>query len=76
MKEERNIITIDEYGRLNMPTDTAAIWMTEAGACRNVRCHRRCGTYGYQSHLQRKRPTRLRSLRVYPSGQRQQCGRV
>jgi len=30
MKEERNIITIDEYGRLNMPTDTAAIWMTEA----------------------------------------------
>ena len=30
MKRERNIITIDEYGRLNMPTDTAAIWMTEA----------------------------------------------
>ena len=30
MKEERNIITIDEQGRLNMPTDTAAIWMTEA----------------------------------------------
>ncbi|WP_418426009.1 hypothetical protein [Alistipes sp.] len=30
MKEERNVITIDEYGRLNMPTDTAAIWMTEA----------------------------------------------
>lgn len=30
MKEERNIITIDEYGRLNMSTDTAAIWMTEA----------------------------------------------
>ncbi len=29
MKEERNVITIDEYGRLNMPTDTAAIWMTE-----------------------------------------------
>lgn len=29
MKKERNIITIDEYGRLNMPTDAAAIWMTE-----------------------------------------------
>ena len=27
---KREIITIDEYGRLNMPTDTAAIWMTEA----------------------------------------------
>lgn len=30
MKEERNVITIGEYGRLNMPTDTAAIWMTKA----------------------------------------------
>ena len=30
MKEERNIITIDEQGRFKMPTDTAAIWMTEA----------------------------------------------
>ena len=30
MKEERNIITIDEFGRLNMPTDTADMWMTEA----------------------------------------------
>lgn len=30
MKEERDIIRIDEYGRLNLPTDTAAIWMTEA----------------------------------------------
>lgn len=29
MKKERNIITIDEYGRLNMPTNTTAIWMTE-----------------------------------------------
>lgn len=27
---KREIITIDEPGRLNMPTDTAAIWMTEA----------------------------------------------
>lgn len=27
---KREIITIDERGRLNMPTDTAAIWMTEA----------------------------------------------
>ena len=27
---KREIITIDEYGRLDMPTDTAAIWMTEA----------------------------------------------
>lgn len=26
---KREIITIDEQGRLNMPTDTAAIWMTE-----------------------------------------------
>ena len=30
MKEERGIITINEYGSLNLPTDTAAIWMTEA----------------------------------------------
>lgn len=30
MKEERNIVKIDERGGLNMPTDTAAIWMTEA----------------------------------------------
>ena len=30
MKKERNIITIDEYGRLNMQTNIAAIWMTEA----------------------------------------------
>lgn len=30
MKGERDIITIDEYGRLNLPTDTADIWMTEA----------------------------------------------
>ncbi|WP_419545172.1 hypothetical protein [Odoribacter laneus] len=30
MKKERNIITIDEYGRLNIPTDTANVWMTEA----------------------------------------------
>lgn len=30
MKEERNIITIDEYGGLKMPTDTTVIWMTEA----------------------------------------------
>ncbi len=27
---KREIITIDEQGGLNMPTDTAAIWMTEA----------------------------------------------
>jgi len=27
---KREIITIDERGGLNMPTDTAAIWMTEA----------------------------------------------
>ena len=30
MKKERDIITIDEQGRLNMPADTADIWMTEA----------------------------------------------
>lgn len=30
MKEERNVITIDEYGRLNIPTDTVSVWMTEA----------------------------------------------
>lgn len=29
MKEERNIITIDEYGRLNMPTDINTVWMSE-----------------------------------------------
>lgn len=30
MKEERNIIMIDKYGGLKMPTDTTVIWMTEA----------------------------------------------
>lgn len=30
MKEERNVITIDEYGKLNIPTDMTSIWMTEA----------------------------------------------
>lgn len=30
MKEERNIITIDEYGRLNLPTDIHTVWMSEA----------------------------------------------
>lgn len=29
MKKERNIIKIDEYGGLNMPTVTAHIWMSE-----------------------------------------------
>lgn len=29
MKKERNIITIDECGKLKMPTDTANLWMTE-----------------------------------------------
>ena len=29
MKRERNIITIDERGRLNIPTDTVSVWMTE-----------------------------------------------
>ena len=27
---KREIITIDEYGRLNIPTDTVSVWMTEA----------------------------------------------
>lgn len=30
MKKERDIITIDEYGRFSLPADTADIWMTEA----------------------------------------------
>ena len=30
MKRESNIITIDERGRLNIPTDTVSVWMTEA----------------------------------------------
>lgn len=30
MKEERNIIRIDGYGRLNLPTDTTDIWVTGA----------------------------------------------
>lgn len=29
MKEERNIITMDEYGRLSMPTDIGSVWMSE-----------------------------------------------
>lgn len=28
MKKERNIISIDEYGRLDLPTDTTNVWMT------------------------------------------------
>lgn len=27
---KRETITIDEYGRLNIPTDTVSVWMTEA----------------------------------------------
>ena len=27
---KREIITIDEYGRVNIPTDTVSVWMTEA----------------------------------------------
>lgn len=27
---KREIITIDEYGTLNIPTDTVSVWMTEA----------------------------------------------
>ena len=27
---KREIITIDEYGRLNIPTGTVSVWMTEA----------------------------------------------
>ncbi len=27
---KREIITIGEYGRLNIPTDTVSVWMTEA----------------------------------------------
>ncbi len=27
---KREIITIDEYSRLNIPTDTVSVWMTEA----------------------------------------------
>ena len=27
---KREIITIDEYGRLNIPTNTVSVWMTEA----------------------------------------------
>ena len=29
MKEERNIITMDEHGNIIMPTDTANVWMSE-----------------------------------------------
>ena len=29
MKEERNIITIDEYGNISLPTDIGATAMTE-----------------------------------------------
>ena len=47
-----------------------------SGTRRTVRHDRRSGTYGYQSHFQRKRPARLRGLQMYSSGQRQQCGRV
>ncbi len=33
MKEERNIITIDEYGNISLPTDIGAIAMTEWEIC-------------------------------------------
>ena len=29
MKEERNIITMDEHGSITVPTDTANVWMSE-----------------------------------------------
>ena len=33
MKEERNIITIDEYGNISLPTDIGATAMTEWEIC-------------------------------------------
>ena len=33
MKEERNIITIDEYGNISLPTDIGATAMTEGEIC-------------------------------------------
>ena len=33
MKEERNIITIDEYGNISLPTDIGAIAMTKWEIC-------------------------------------------
>ncbi len=33
MKEERNIITIDEYGNISLPTDMGATAMTEWEIC-------------------------------------------
>ncbi len=33
MKEERNIITIDEYGSISLPTDIGATAMTEREIC-------------------------------------------
>ena len=33
MKEERNIITIDEYGSISLPTDIGATAMTEWEIC-------------------------------------------
>ena len=33
MKEERNIITIDEYGNISLPTDIGATAMTEREIC-------------------------------------------
>lgn len=64
---KREIITIDEYGRLNIPTDTVSVWMTEAELIGMFDA-----TVGVvNSAIKARRSTRLRGLQVYPSGQRQ-----
>ena len=73
---KREIITIDEYGRLNIPTDTVSVWMTEAEIVELFGTTAGTIRAAYQSHSQRKRPARLRGLHVYPSGQRQSGGRI
>ena len=47
-----------------------------SGNSRIVRHYRRSGKQRNQGDHQKRRPTRLRCLQAYPSGQRQQCGRV
>lgn len=73
---KREIITIDEYGRLDIPTDTAAIWMTEAEIVELFGTTAGAVNSAIKAIIKKRRPTRLRCLQAYPSGQRQQCGRV
>lgn len=74
---KREIITIDEYGRLNIPTDTAAIWMMEAEIVELFGTTAGAVHTGIKAIFKENAlHDRLRCLQMYPSGQRQSGGRI